>query len=56
MAKDAGDKAPANNWVNDASARGFSRYEIELSDRSSRGRGLCLSLPLNHFERFAGAV
>ncbi len=40
MAKDAGGKAPDNNWVNDASARGFPRYEIELNDPlPSGGRG-----------------
>jgi hypothetical protein len=32
MAVDAGDKAPANKWLNDASSLGFMRYEIELVD------------------------
>ncbi len=40
MVKDAGDKAPDNNWVDDVSARGFPRYEIELNDPlPSGGRG-----------------
>jgi hypothetical protein len=40
MAKDAGDKAPANSWVDNTSARGFPRYEIELNDPlPSGGRG-----------------
>ncbi|MDZ7290539.1 MAG: T9SS type A sorting domain-containing protein [candidate division KSB1 bacterium] len=32
MAGDAGDKAPADIWLDDASARSFPRYEIELTD------------------------
>ncbi|MGH7600880.1 MAG: hypothetical protein ACREOI_31365, partial [bacterium] len=40
MAKDAGDKAPDNSWVDNVSTRGFPRYEIELNDPlPSGGRG-----------------
>lgn len=37
MARDAGGKAPTNTWVNDASARTFARYEIEVTDPISPG-------------------
>ncbi|NUM77279.1 fibronectin type III domain-containing protein [candidate division KSB1 bacterium] len=32
LARDAGSQAPVNDWVNDASARSFPRYEIRLID------------------------
>jgi len=32
MARDAGDKALTNTWVNDAASRSFARYEIEVTD------------------------
>lgn len=32
MAHDAGERAPANDWVADASARSFARYEIKVTD------------------------
>jgi hypothetical protein len=37
MARDAGDKAPANNWLTDASSRVFERYEVELEDQLATG-------------------
>lgn len=37
MARDLGDRAPSNIWVNDASSLGFPRYEIELNDPLSIG-------------------
>jgi len=37
MARDLGDKAPTNAWLDDASSRAFARYEIELTDPLSIG-------------------
>ena len=37
MARDAGDKAATNTWIPDASARTFSRYEIEVTDPITAG-------------------
>lgn len=37
MVRDAGDKAPTNTWVNDASSRTFARYEIALADPLATG-------------------
>jgi len=39
MACDAGDKAPSNAWINDASALTSQRYEIELTDPVNSNRG-----------------
>jgi hypothetical protein len=39
MARDAGDQAPTNAWVNDASALISQRYEIALTDPVSSNRG-----------------
>ncbi|MDZ7359180.1 MAG: T9SS type A sorting domain-containing protein [candidate division KSB1 bacterium] len=32
MARDAGDKAPTNAWIDNASSLSFARYEIEITD------------------------
>jgi len=39
MARDAGDKAPTNAWINDASALTSQRYEIELTDPVNSNKG-----------------
>lgn len=39
MTRDAGDKAPTNAWVNDASALTSQRYEIELTDPVNTNKG-----------------
>ncbi|MDQ7052053.1 MAG: hypothetical protein Q9P14_03825 [candidate division KSB1 bacterium] len=37
MASDAGDRAPFNDWIDDADARLYTRFEIGLSDPLSGG-------------------
>ena len=37
MAADAGDRAPFNDWIDDADARRYTRFEIGLSDPLSGG-------------------
>ncbi len=39
MTRDAGDKAPTNAWINDASALTSQRYEIELTDPVNANKG-----------------
>ena len=39
MTRDAGDKAPTNAWITDASARTSQRYEIELTDPVNSNKG-----------------
>ncbi len=39
MARDLGERAPANNWLNNSSARGFVRYEIRYTDPLTQRTG-----------------
>jgi hypothetical protein len=39
MAHDAGERAPANDWVPDAAARSFVRYEIKVTDPLTQRQG-----------------
>lgn len=39
MAQDAGERAPTNDWLADASARGFARYEIKVTDPRTQRLG-----------------
>ncbi len=39
MAQDAGERAPVNDWIADASARSFVRYEITVTDPLTQRQG-----------------
>ncbi len=39
MAQDAGERAPVNDWVAEASARSFPRYELKVTDPRTQQEG-----------------